>query len=729
MSKRDVNYLSGLLLVCVFCWMLATGVLQLRLELHRFIYHRYGAYLLIGLSVVHIFTSWKTISAFFKRTSGFRQGRAGVLRKHDFHTILSIILVLCLTCTFAAGLLQVRLNLPRSRFVYHIYAAYLTLTLALVHICLNFKKLNAYLKRKAPSFLLSPGKAAWKSSFKGGMAIGVGVLVIAVISVMAKWSLLQTDLRGPHPAVRQPGKRIAGEEQVRRDFEMAMQYHQKTKHTYAELVRRTGGLDWARPPSVFKEYPQALLVKLSTDFDFDSISVEEAIEMGPYAGSFSTASITEEELSRLLHHTNGVTRTLRYPGLTYYLRAAPSAGALYPTVIYLVVNNVEGLRKGIYHYSVKEHGLHLLREGDFAEQLASWCDNPMLIREASVVFVMSTIFNRTKWKYRERGYRYVLLDTGHVAGNLKLVAGALGLASYPIDTFVDDKIHGLLEIDGLKEAVVYITAVGRIGVSKSTIEFKEIPLSEKEPGERPPEGLKISELLHRTGKVHRLQRVDDKDHRAGEISYKSYPEAQKLSLPGEFPGRGLSLDDAIRRRRSARDYSGEPISKPQLSRLLYYTYGLLKAGAPAEEQGARRAVCSVEGLYPIEIYIVVNNVEGIARGIYHYNVPEHSLELLKEGDYRIRIANACLGQELVGHANVAIIKTALFDRVKRYGGRGYRYVHLDAGRIGENVYLEAISMGLGVCGIGAFFDDQINEMLGIDGVKEAVIYVTSVGNV
>ena len=122
-----------------------------------------------------------------------------------------------------------------------------------------------------------------------------------------------------------------------------------------------------------------------------------------------------------------------------------------------------------------------------------------------------------------------------------------------------------------------------------------------------------------------------------------------------------------------------------------------------------------------------HNVEGIARGVYHYNILEHALELIKEGDYRFRIANACLGQELVGNANIVIIKTAVFERVKDYGDRGYRYIHLDAGSIGENIYLEAVSMGLGVCGIGAFFDDQINEMLGIDGVKESVIYVTSVG--
>lgn len=549
--------------------------------------------------------------------------------------------------------------------------------------------------------------------------LGTGLLVIVAIALVVKWSLPRTlrEVRGL--SKEQIELKLAAKEPVRPDLEIALEYHQKTKHTYAELLSSRGGLDWAKQPSIFKEYPQDTLIKLSTNFDFDSISVEEAIEMNPYLGSFSGEPITEGELSRLLYHTNGITKELRYPGLTYYLRAAPSAGALYSTVIYLVVNNVAGLKKGIYHYSVKDHGLHLLKEGDYLEKLSPGVKNPSRLEKASAVFIMSTIFYRTKWKYRERGYRYTLLDTGHVAGNLTLMARALGLGSYSIGTFVDYRINQMLEIDGLKEAVIYINAVGKITASKAKKGGpKKMPLFKKRPLEELPRDLTISELLHESGKLSGLDKIGDK---VREISAKSYPEAKKVYLPKEFSKQGLSLDDAIRKRRSARDYSGKSISKLDLSRLLYYTYGYI------ENDPAKRTVWSIEGLYPIEIYIVVNNVRGISRGIYHYNSREHALELLKEGDYRFRIANACLGQKLVGGANVAIIKTALFERVAHFGDRGYRYIHLDAGAIGENIYLEAVSMGLGVCGIGAFFDDQINKMLDIDGVTEVVIYVTSVG--
>lgn len=494
-----------------------------------------------------------------------------------------------------------------------------------------------------------------------------------------------------------------------RDFEIAMKYHEETKYTYAELMAKREKLDWTRQPSVFKEYPRAELIKLSSDTDFNSISVEDAIKKGSYTGSFSGGAITKSELSQLLHHTNGITSVLRYPRFTYYFRAAPSAGALYPTVIYIVVNNVEGLKKGIYHYSVKDHGLHFLKEGDFSKEFATLVNNPSLIKDSSVVFIMSAIFYRTKWKYRERGYRYTLLDTGHVAGNLTLIARALGLGSYSTATFLDDKINQMLDIDGKKEAVLYINAVGRKASSGQKIDLK-MPVFKRARPKKLSSDLTVSEALHESGKLYGFEKEGERGYKNREVSYKNYPEAKKFYLPKEFPKLGLDLDDAIRKRRSARDYSDKPISKLELSRLLYYT-----------------AAPSIESIYPIELYIVVNNVEGIDKGIYHYNPSEHAIELLKQGEHSLQIADACLGQQLVGNANVAIIKTALFKRIKPYGNRGYRYIHLDAGMIGENIYLEAISMGFGVCGIGAFFDDQINEMLGIDGVDESVIYVTSVG--
>ncbi|MBI4243189.1 MAG: SagB/ThcOx family dehydrogenase, partial [Planctomycetes bacterium] len=697
-----------------FLVMLITGLIQVRFELHRFIYHIYGVYLLVFLSVVHLFANWKKIIRFIKRKSSVRKEEVKGLRHADIQNILSLIFIFSLALTLGLGYLQVRLNFPRSRFIYHIYSAYLTLTLGLIHICLNLSKVNAYFKSKSPAILLSPERRTWKPFLKGVAISVTGLFLITSVTIGLRWwSIFDKQMEIEFPLEETSYPRL----------DIAMKYHEKTKHTYAELMARTGGLDWSRQPSVFKEYPQAELIELSTDFDFDGISVEEAIKRGSYIESFSEEPITETELSRLLYYTNGITGELRYPGLTYYLRAAPSAGALYPTVIYLVVNNVEGLKKGIYHYSVKDHGLHLLKEGDFSERLSVYVNKPLPVKKASAVFILSTIFYRTKWKYGEQSYRYVLLDAGHVAGNLDLISGALGLESYPIGTFVDDKINQLLDIDGRKEAVVYISAVGRKSVSEEGKNFARIPVFEEKKIEKFTEGWEPSEIVHEMGKINNFNKTEIRDYSERKVSHKSYPEANKILLSKEFSRQGLSLDDTIRKRRSARDYSGKPLYKLELSRLLYYTYGVIK------DEPAKRAIWSIEGLYPIELYVVVNNVEGIARGIYHYNPAEHALELLKEGDYRFRIANACLGQELVGNANIAIIKTAIFERVKRYGDRGYRYVHLDAGVIGENIYLEAVSMGLGVCGIGAFFDDQINDMLNVDGAKEALIYVTSVGRV
>ena len=552
-------------------------------------------------------------------------------------------------------------------------------------------------------------KRSFKIALVAGTAACVCVAAALVMAFSLPWERTNTEHVSPAPA--------------RADSGIAMKYHEKTKHTYAELMSQAGGLDWAKMPSVFKEYPRAELIKLSDNVDFPGISVEEAIELGPYTGGFSGEPVTKDELSKLLYHTDGVTKVVRSPGMTYYFRAAPSAGALYPRVIYLAVNNVKGLKKGIYHYSVKDHGLHLLQKGDFTEKLASLCNGSTLIKKASAVFIISTIFYRTKWKYRERGYRYVLLDTGHAAENLTLTARALGLGSYSIGTFLDDGINGMLGIDGIKEAVVYINAIGKKAAGEDTGGSEDRPLSPSEASsvKRLEKGLSIAELMHESGKLGSLKETGRKTPPGKETTYKSYPEAKMIRLPGRLSKQGMDVDNAIRKRRSVREYSGKPMSKLELSRLLYSAYGRIKDKVPG------RAVWSIEGLYPIEVYAVVNNVEGIKPGVYHYNVPEHSLELLDEGDYRSRIVKASLGQRFVGNANVAIIQTAVFDRVKSYGDRGYRYTHLDSGAIGENIYLEAASLGLGACGVGAFFDDKVNNILGIDGINEAAIYITSVG--
>lgn len=234
----------------------------------------------------------------------------------------------------------------------------------------------------------------------------------------------------------------------------------------------------------------------------------------------------------------------------------------------------------------------------------------------------------------------------------------------------------------------------------------------------------LGELYHRWSKPgysHILGAVSDWGQRPEQ--YKAYPEATKITLPDPGGYRGLSLEEAIGARRSIRAYTGEGLSLEELSRLLHAAQGI------TARQGFR-ASPSAGALYPIELYPVVHKVTGLEPGLYHYAVREHALELLRAGDLRAAVIKASLGQGFLGRAGVCFALTAVFQRTRwRYRERTYRYVMLEAGHIGQNLYLAATSMGLGACAVGAFLDDEWNELLQVDGTEEAVVYVISVGRV
>lgn len=206
--------------------------------------------------------------------------------------------------------------------------------------------------------------------------------------------------------------------------------------------------------------------------------------------------------------------------------------------------------------------------------------------------------------------------------------------------------------------------------------------------------------------------------------YKTYAHAARVTLPHPRSGQGLSLEEAIDRRRSWRHYSNEPLSLAELSRLLYAASGITD---PAQ---GFRAAPSAGGLYPIETYVVASHVTDLAAGIYHYAVTDHALEQVRLGEFRTALMMAGLGQEMLGQAPVCFVLTAMFQRTRwKYRERSYRYILLEAGHIGQNLYLAATSLGLGACAAGAFLDDQLNDLLGVDGEQEAALYLITVGKV
>ncbi len=206
--------------------------------------------------------------------------------------------------------------------------------------------------------------------------------------------------------------------------------------------------------------------------------------------------------------------------------------------------------------------------------------------------------------------------------------------------------------------------------------------------------------------------------------YKTYPSSKKIELP-KPKYRGMVLEEAIEKRRSIRNYSKQAISMAQLSQLLFAAQGV--TGKMYDR--VLRSAPSAGALYPFEIYIVVNNVQDLPQGIYHYSVLDHGLELVKAGDFSGKITDAGLEQEMLGDAGVTFVLSAIFDRVRcKFGERGFRYVYIEAGHISQNIYLQAVSLGQGSVCAGVFLDEKVNQLIGVDGSKEAAIYLHAVGS-
>ena len=205
--------------------------------------------------------------------------------------------------------------------------------------------------------------------------------------------------------------------------------------------------------------------------------------------------------------------------------------------------------------------------------------------------------------------------------------------------------------------------------------------------------------------------------------YKNYTDTMIIKLP-EPEYQGIPLEEAIKKRRSARNYSGKPVTMSQLSQLVFSAQGMTGKtyGHPL------RTTPSAGALYPFEIYVIANNVDTLDQGIYHYSILDHTLELVKSGDFRKEITSAGLKQEMLGDSDVVFVLSAVFDRTRhKYGERGFRYVYIEAGHISQNIYLQAVSLGLGSVSVGAFLDNEVNRLIDVDGQKEAVIYLHAVG--
>lgn len=236
------------------------------------------------------------------------------------------------------------------------------------------------------------------------------------------------------------------------------QFQEETKYT----PERIGGysLDWKDFPDPFKDYESPLaIVDLPRPELTDDPNLWKALTKRRSKRIYrNTERLTLGELSVLLWATQGITE--KY-GDTLF-RTAPSAGGLFPIETYINIRFVEGLEEGIYHFRPGKFDLEFLKKGEFSRMLAEAALGQGIVAAAQATFIWSAILARSKWKYRQRAYRYIYLDAGHICQNLYLAGEAIGLGVCAIGAFFDDDVNQIINVDGSDETVIYMATVGKV---------------------------------------------------------------------------------------------------------------------------------------------------------------------------------------------------------------------------------------------------------------------------
>ena len=235
----------------------------------------------------------------------------------------------------------------------------------------------------------------------------------------------------------------------------------------------------------------------------------------------------------------------------------------------------------------------------------------------------------------------------------------------------------------------------------------------------------IGERFHRETFARREERVRISKGETPSERYKVYPSgSRRVPLREPLRTGGVGLWSVLGQRRSRRVYSKDELTFDQISQLLWSAQGVTK------EVGEYKLRTAPSGgaLYPFETYVVSNRVRDLPSGKYHLEITTGSLVELELGEFNADLARACAGQRVVANAAAVFLWTAIFARgAVKYGDRAYRYAYVDIGHLAENLHLGAEALGLGSCAIGAFFDDEVNEFIGVDGKVETAVYLMTVG--
>ena len=488
-----------------------------------------------------------------------------------------------------------------------------------------------------------------------------------------------------------------------RDTGPAWNYHDSTKLSYIDLSSK---------PSLYKSSGGRALVALPEAAPGPQMPALEAVHS---AGNGSGGHLDLPALAQLLHYSSGLVRKSVVPsaGEVHY-RAAASAGALYPIEAYVVCGDMNGLPAGVYRFSPPDMGLYQLREGDFRKCVsrAEGDDGDTATWDAALV--LTAVFWRSAWKYRARSYRYCFWDAGTVLANLLATATALGLPGRVSVGFVDEDVNRLLGLKGDGEAALCLVHVGEAGRTESDAECRDLTNA----GEA-SEGETVYPEMRELHEASCLAGVDEVREWKGVLEPRPAEARGRLYPLGNGDEGSLSpdgLQKVIRERGSTRRFDREAISGVELNSVLRASTGQV----PADFLGP-----GAESL--LDVYVIINAVEGMKPGAYYLNSGRPALELLREGEFRSEAGHLCFEQALGADAAAVVFITADLQRVLgRFGNRGYRAAQLEAGVVGGKIYLATHSLGLGATGI-TFYDEEVTEFFSPHARGKSAMFVVPLG--
>ena len=538
---------------------------------------------------------------------------------------------------------------------------------------------------------------------------------------------------------------------------IAQYYHQRTKYDPDTIERQgQGGLDWSKQPVPYKDY------KLGHEID-----------LKPYLEKAPSHADSDwrwwQRLSRLLIDSYGLTaKVMTFSGEPMYLRSAPSAGGLYPAEIYIVSRGTSLLEAGLYNYQVRTHSLWRFWSDHPWQDLQASCFWHPALETTQLALVVSAVFERSAWRYRDRAYRRVFLDSGHLLGNLEVAGTLCDYRPHLIGGFADELVNRLLYLDGKSEGAIALLALADLFQVNQNLPVARaaLPSPIHSPAQTEIANIPDGELLNYlhensviaadagfgqreqaqpeqplSAQTRPLAKADDSggssgllgDDSSDERGLTDKPSADKYNFPFgitvstktqpiPWGDRLQKLEDTLLTRRSTRHYINAPLTRADLFALLDFSYH----PEHYRLQGFDAAPDYFD-LSLIETFVAVSNVEALESGCYYYAPQSQELRQIRFNQFHEDLHFLCLGQKLGRDAGATIFHTANLDvAVEKYGERAYRYLHMDAGHLGQRLNLAATRRDLGVSGIAGFFDDHVNKLLSIPE-EEAALYITTIG--